>query len=99
MRWALTRPPAALSRGEKGNRSGSVAGWKRRGLRPPDRIRWWGFLTGGHRAVEAPRRPELADPDFDPAPAAPVRLRDFRPADHQRLVVNPFLAVFLLVLW
>jgi hypothetical protein len=49
--------------------------------------------------VEAPRRPDLADPEFDPGPVAPVRLRDFDPGEHQRLVVNPFLAVFLLLIW
>jgi hypothetical protein len=49
--------------------------------------------------VEAPRRPDLADPEFDPIPVAPVRLRDFDPSQHQRLVVNPFLAVFLLMVW
>jgi len=49
--------------------------------------------------VEAPRRPQPADPDFDPAPAAPVRLRDFDPLELQRVVVNPFLAAFLLVEW
>jgi hypothetical protein len=49
--------------------------------------------------VEAPRRPDLADPEFDPVPVAPVRLRDFNPVDYQRLVVNPFLAAFLLMVW
>jgi hypothetical protein len=47
--------------------------------------------------VEAHRRPRPADPEFDPSPASPVRLRDFDPLEHQRLVVNPFLAVFGLV--
>jgi hypothetical protein len=49
--------------------------------------------------VDAPRRPDLADPEFNADPAAPVRLRDFDPSDHQRLVANPFLAVFLLLVW
>jgi hypothetical protein len=49
--------------------------------------------------VEAPRRPDLADPEFDPDPVAPVRLRDFNPVEHQRLVVNPFLAVFSMIAW
>jgi hypothetical protein len=47
--------------------------------------------------VEAPRRPETADPEFDPSPNLPTRLRDLDPAEHQRLVVNPFLAVLGLV--
>jgi hypothetical protein len=47
--------------------------------------------------VEATRRPGPADPEFDPSPPAPVRLRDFDPLEFQRLVVNPFLAVFGLV--
>jgi len=47
--------------------------------------------------VEAPRRPHPADPEFDALPASPVRLRDFDPLEYQRLVVNPFLAVFGLI--
>jgi hypothetical protein len=47
--------------------------------------------------VEATRRPPTADPDFDPPSVSTVRLRDFDPPEHQRLVVNPFLAVFGLV--
>jgi hypothetical protein len=47
--------------------------------------------------VEATRRPQTADPDFDPPPVSTVRLKDFDPLEHQRLVVNPFLAVFGLV--
>jgi hypothetical protein len=47
--------------------------------------------------VNAFRRPPTADPDFDPPPSSTVRLRDFDPLEHQRLVVNPFLAVFDLV--
>ena len=49
--------------------------------------------------MEAPSRPDLADPEFDPVPVAPIRLREFDPVDHQRLVVNPFLAVFLFMIW
>jgi hypothetical protein len=49
--------------------------------------------------VDAHRRPGPADPEFDPAPAAPVRLRDFDPTEHHRLVVNPFLAVLALMVW
>ena len=49
--------------------------------------------------MEARSRPDLADPDFDPIPVAPIRLRDFDPVAHQRLVVNPFLAVFLVMVW
>ena len=47
--------------------------------------------------MEATRRPRPADPEFDPSPPAPVRLREFDPLEFQRLVVNPFLAVFGLV--
>jgi hypothetical protein len=47
---------------------------------------------GARFAVDATRRPGVADPDFDPTPVAPTRLRDFDPRDHQRLVINPFLA-------
>jgi len=48
--------------------------------------------------VEITRRPRIADPDFEASPGAPpVRLRDFDPLEYQRLVVNPFLAVFGLV--
>jgi hypothetical protein len=46
--------------------------------------------------VSDTRRP---DPEFEPFPAARVRLRDFDPQDHQRLVVNPFLAVLGLLAW
>ncbi len=49
--------------------------------------------------MDAPRRPPLADPDFDPPPSRHVRLRDFNPAECQRLVVNPFLAAFAMVVW
>ena len=50
--------------------------------------------------MDAPRRPHTADPEFDPSPAWSVRLRDFDPLEHQRLVVNPFLAVLGLIgLW
>jgi hypothetical protein len=52
---------------------------------------------GARFAVEATRRPQSADPEFDPPPVSTVRLRDFDPPEHQRLVVNPFLAVFGLV--
>lgn len=49
--------------------------------------------------MEASRRLRAADPEFDSSPSSPVRLRDFDPLEHQRLVVNPFLAVLgLLVL-
>jgi hypothetical protein len=47
--------------------------------------------------VEASRRPPVADPEFDPSPGFPSRLRDFEPLEHQRLVVNPFLAVLGLI--
>ncbi len=43
--------------------------------------------------MEASRRHEAADPEFDASTAPPPRLRDFDPPEHQRLVVNPFLAV------
>ncbi|WP_435009244.1 hypothetical protein P12x_000495 [Tundrisphaera lichenicola] len=49
--------------------------------------------------MDAPRRPERADPEFDPIPLAPSRLRDFDPREHQRVVVNPFLATLVLILW
>lgn len=54
---------------------------------------------GVRRVVEAPRRPDPADPEFDPAPTATVRLRDFDPIEHQRVLVNPFLAVLAVVAW
>ncbi len=38
-------------------------------------------------------------PEFDPPPARSVRLRDFDPLEGQRLVVNPFLATFALIVW
>jgi hypothetical protein len=47
--------------------------------------------------VDASRRPETADPEFDPLPGHRPRLIDFDPPDHQRLVVNPFLAVLGLI--
>ncbi len=47
--------------------------------------------------MEATRRPHPADPEFDPSPAVQPRLRDFDPLEHQRLVVNPFLAVLGLI--
>jgi hypothetical protein len=43
--------------------------------------------------LAAAPRPHPADSEFDAAPAPPLRLRDFDPPEHQRLVVNPFLAV------
>ena len=49
--------------------------------------------------MQAPRRPNLADPEFDPPPAPTVRLRDFDPLEGQRLVVNPFLAALGLIVW
>jgi hypothetical protein len=51
--------------------------------------------------VLSSRRPRPADPDFDPPPASSVRLRDFNPLEFQRLVINPFLAVFglLILAW
>lgn len=39
------------------------------------------------------------DPDFDPHPARPIRLVDSGLAEHQRVVVNPFLAVMALIVW
>ena len=47
--------------------------------------------------MDAVRRPDHADPEFDPAPNLAVRLRDFDPTEHQRLVINPFLALLGLV--
>ncbi len=47
--------------------------------------------------MDATRRPPTIDPEFDPSPGPRVRLRDFHRIDHQRLVVNPFLAVVGLV--
>ena len=47
--------------------------------------------------MEAPRRPEPADPDFDASPGLRRWPLDFDPTGHQRLVVNPFLAVLGLV--
>ncbi len=47
--------------------------------------------------MDAPLRLDRADPEFEPLPAPTLRLRDFDPRDHQRLVVNPFLAVFGLI--
>ncbi len=49
--------------------------------------------------MEAPSRPHPADPEFDAGPPSSVRLRDFDPQEHQRLVVNPFLAAFALMAW
>ena len=47
--------------------------------------------------MDAPRRGSpLADPDFNPESVARVRLVDLDPLEHQRMVVNPFLAVFAL---
>ena len=43
--------------------------------------------------MDATRRPGALDPDFDPTPMALTRLRDFDPREHQRLVINPFLAL------
>jgi hypothetical protein len=47
--------------------------------------------------VAATRRPDVFDPDFDPSPGLPSRLRDFNPSEHQRLVINPFLAILGLI--
>ena len=47
--------------------------------------------------MAANRRARPADPEFDPLSGLPARLRDFDPLDHQRLVVNPFLAVLGLI--
>jgi hypothetical protein len=47
--------------------------------------------------VDASRRPEHADPEFEPEPGPAARLRDFDPTEHHRLVINPFLAVLVLV--
>jgi len=47
--------------------------------------------------VDASRRPPGPDPEFDPTPGPTVRLRDFDPLDHQRVLVNPFLAVLALI--
>ena len=50
--------------------------------------------------MSTPRRPRIADPEFDPSPVRTIRLRDFDAPEHQRLVVNPFLAVLGLIgLW
>ncbi len=49
--------------------------------------------------MDAPRHPEIADPEFDPPRHPAVRLRDFDPREGQRLVVNPFLAAFGLIVW
>jgi len=46
--------------------------------------------------VEPRRRP---DPDFDPESARPGRLADHDPAEHQRVLVNPFLATLALIAW
>ena len=49
--------------------------------------------------MEATRRPETADPEFDFSPPPRVRLTGLDRTEYQRLVVNPFLAVLgLLVL-
>jgi hypothetical protein len=54
---------------------------------------------GARFAVSNRRRAELTDPDFEPLPPpARVRLRSFNPRDHQKFVVNPFLAVLGLIL-
>ena len=49
--------------------------------------------------MEPRNRPDLSDPDVDPIPGPSVRLRDFDPLEHQRMVVNPFLGVLGLILW
>ena len=46
---------------------------------------------GRHPSATSPR------PRLRPFAGPPVRLRDFDPLEHQRLVVNPFLAVFGLI--
>ena len=44
--------------------------------------------------------PRLGPPDLEfDAPPTPVRLRDFEPTEHQRVVVNPFLAVLAALAW
>jgi hypothetical protein len=43
--------------------------------------------------VDASRRTRPADPDFDRLTGPTRGLRGFVPLEHQRLVVNPFLAV------
>ncbi len=48
--------------------------------------------------MDARPRLDLSDPEFVTSTVPTPRLRDFDPRDYQRLVVNPFLAVFVLVL-
>ena len=49
--------------------------------------------------MDATRRSDLADPEFEAVRAPALRLRDFEPRHSQRVIVNPFLAVLdLLVL-
>lgn len=48
--------------------------------------------------MDASPRPGPPDLEFD-APPNPIRLRDFDPVEHQRLVVNPFLAVLAALGW
>lgn len=47
--------------------------------------------------MAATRRPDVVDSEFDPSPGLPSRLRDFNPPEHQRLVINPFLALLALI--
>lgn len=49
--------------------------------------------------MDASRRSEPLDPDFDALPTHPRRrsLGEFDPVEHQRLIVNPFLGVLGLV--
>ncbi len=44
-------------------------------------------------------RPRPPDLEFEPPRPAPVRLRGLDPVEHQRLVVNPFLAVLAALGW
>jgi len=48
--------------------------------------------------VDASPRPIPPDLEFEPPPS-PVRPRSFDPTEHQRLVVNPFLAVLAILGW
>jgi len=48
----------------------------------------------------SPPRPPRPDLDFAPDPFPPSPLpTDFAPLEHQRLIVNPFLAVVALIAW
>lgn len=47
----------------------------------------------------ANRREPPPDPEFDTNRGPTVRLREFDPIEHHRIVVNPFLAVAALTAW